>query len=74
MASPKDIVFGLGLNSRKFDDGMKKAGAELRKLASTRLDALRKEMAGLTSSTDALSKKKLRFEATAHRSASRMPS
>lgn len=56
----KDLVFGLSLNSSKFDRGMKSAQAELKKLGASRLEGLRKEMRQLQGATDKASKVKFR--------------
>jgi hypothetical protein len=60
MGAIKDLVFGLGLKSATFDNGMHSAGAELRKLAGMRLDGLRKELAALGKDGQSLSKTKFR--------------
>lgn len=55
----RDLNFGLGLRSESFDKGMKAARNQLRELAKTRMDELRKSMAELAKDTSALSKQKL---------------
>lgn len=46
----KDIVFGLKLDGKQFNDSTKKATAELQKLAGTRMDKLATKMEQLRSS------------------------
>lgn len=56
MSKTSDILFTLGLKSQSFDEGMKRAQEEIKKLNKARLNELQKELESVAAGTKALSK------------------